>query len=119
MSFLIKNKSITEKSGPTAARKNTPIGIEAFYKFFTIEMIDLMLKRTSVKIAKILDNAPEELLSRDNFMKKTNAIETRTFIGLLIYKGLYKLNTFRIARLFSERYGPPIFSATYEKNHCN
>ena len=52
-------------------------------------------------------------------MKKATAIEILVFISLLIHKGkcllihkgLYKLNTFRITRLFSERYGLPIFSA--------
>ena len=78
-------------------------------------MIDLILEKTNAKIAKILDNAPEELLSRESLMKETFAIEIRAFIDLLI-KGLYKLKTFRIARLFSERYGPPIFSATMSWN---
>ena len=49
-------------------------------------------------------------------MKETTAMEIRAFISLFIYKGLHKLKTFRIARLFSERYGPPIFSATMSRN---
>ena len=32
----------------------------------------------------MLDNAPKELLSRDNFIKETTAMEIRAFIGLLI-----------------------------------
>lgn len=44
-------------------------------------------------------------------MKKATAIEILAFVSLHIYKGLYKLNAFRITRLFSERYGLPIFSA--------
>ena len=82
------------KPGPTATGKNTPTAIDAFYKFCTNEMIDLILERTSVKIAKILDNSPEELHSQFNFMKETGAVEICAFIGLLIYKGLYKLNTY-------------------------
>ena len=74
------------KPCPTTTDKNTPTAIDAFYKFFTNEMIDLILERTNAKIAKIMDNAPEELLSRDNFMKETTAIEIRVFISLLIYK---------------------------------
>ena len=106
---------LIKKPGPTAIGKNTPTAIDA-YKLFINEMIDLILERTNAKIAKILDNAPEELLSRESLMKETFAIEIRAFIDLLIYRGLYKLKTFRIARLFSERYGPPIFSATMSWN---
>ena len=104
------------KPGPTATGKNTLTAIDAFYKFFTNEMIAHILERTNAIIGKILESTPEKLLSRDNFMKETTAIEIRSFIGLLIYKGLYKLNTFRISRLFSERYGPPMFSGTISRN---
>ena len=90
------------KVGPTTTGKNTRTAIDAFYKFFTNEIISLILERTNAKIAKILDKAPTELLSRDNFMKGTFATEIRTFIGLLIYKGLYKLSTFRNTRIFSD-----------------
>ena len=38
-------------------------------------------------------------------MKETIAMEIRSFIGLLIYKGLYKLNTFRIAKPFQKDMG--------------
>ena len=49
-------------------------------------------------------------------MKETIAIKIRAFFRLLIYKELYKLNIFRIARIFSERYGLPIFGATMSPN---
>ena len=57
------------------------------YKFFTNKMIDLILERTNAKIANVLDNAWEELHSREN-----TAIEICAFIGLFICKGLYKLD---------------------------
>ena len=101
---------------PNHSREKHPTAIDAFHTFFTNEMIDLILERTIAKVAKIMDNAPEELLAQDNFMKETTAIEICVFISLLIYKGLYRLNTFRIARLFSERYGPPTFSSTISRN---
>ena len=104
------------KPGAIATGKNTQQQSMRFISFFTNEMVALILERINAKIAKILGNTPEELLSRDNFMKETTAIKICGFIGLLIYKGLYKLNTFRIARLFSEKYGPPIFSATMSRN---
>ena len=50
-------------------------------------MIDFILERTNAKIANILDNAWEELHSREN-----TAIEICAFIGFFICKGLYKLD---------------------------
>ena len=88
--------------------------IDAFYRFFTNEMIDLILHRTNAKIVNIGDNAPEELLYRGNFMKETTTTKIGAFIGLLIYNELYKVSTFKIARL--ERYGAPILSTTMSWN---
>ena len=74
------------KPGPIATDKKITTAIDAFYNFFTSEIVDITVERTNAKIAKILDNAPEELLSRDSFMKETTAIEICAFIGFLIYK---------------------------------
>ena len=38
------------------------------------------------------------------------------FIGLLLCHGSYKLNTMGIRKLFSDTYGPPIFSAVMSHN---
>ena len=120
MNFLVKTRSITEDANDERMfwLENQAQPLQAqiphqqsmhFINVFTSKIIDPILKRTNAKTAKICDNAPEELLSKDTFMKETTP--THTFIGLFIYKGFYKLNMFRITRLLSERYGPPIFSA--------
>ena len=102
------------KPGQTATGRYTRNVIDAFYKFSTNEMIDLILHRTNTKIVKIGDNAPEGLLCRGNFMKETTTTKIGAFIGLLIYNELYKVNTFKIARL--EIYGAPILSTTMSWN---
>ena len=102
------------KPGQTATGRYTQNVIDAFYKFSTNEMIDLILHRTNTKIVKIGDNAPEGLLYRGNFMKETTTTKIGAFIGLLIYNELYKVNTFKIARL--EIYGAPILSTTMSWN---
>ena len=102
------------KPGQTATGRYTRNVIDAFYKFSTNEMIDLILHRTNTKIVKIGDNAPEGLLYRDNFMKETTTTKIGAFIGLLIYNDLYKVSTFKIARL--ERHGAPILSTTKSWN---
>jgi len=45
-------------------------------------------------------------------MRFTTIEEMQAFLGLMLYRGLYNLNTFLYKRLFSEQNGPPIFSAT-------
>ena len=42
--------------------------------------MDLIIQKTTTKIGKFLDNALEKLLSQDNFIKRTTAIEIRAFI---------------------------------------
>ena len=44
-------------------------------------------------------------------MKEVTVEEIYAFIGLYIYRGLYKL------KLFTNDFGPPIFSATMSRNH--
>ena len=43
-------------------------------------------------------------------------MELKAFIGHFLYRGLYKLNTMGIRKLFSDSYGPPVFSAVMSRN---
>ena len=49
-------------------------------------------------------------------MKKVTVEKVYAFIGLYLYRGLYKLNTLSAAKLFSNDFGPSIFSAIMSKN---
>jgi len=49
-------------------------------------------------------------------MKLTNTEELYAFLGLCLYRGLYKLNTLSVNKLFSNNYGPPLFSAVMSRN---
>ena len=49
-------------------------------------------------------------------MKEVTVEEIYAFIGLHLYRGLYKLNTLSVDKLFSNDFGPPIFSATMSIN---
>lgn len=104
------------KPGPTAKSKNTATPVDAFYMYFTNDMIDVIIKRTNEKIDTIICSASEETIKKCPFVKKITPLEVRAFIGLMLYRGLYKLNTFTVRKLFSDRYGPPIFSATMSRH---
>ena len=49
-------------------------------------------------------------------MKVVSEMEVKAFIGLFLYRGLYKLNTMGIQKLFSDSHGPPTFSAVMSRN---
>lgn len=102
--------------GPLPVANITNKPVVAFSKYITNEIIDLIVRHTNEKITILVSNASTELLSKNPFLKITTTLEIRAFFGLMLYRGLYKLNTFTVQRLFSERYGPPIFSATMSRN---
>ena len=84
--------------------------------YLTDEMIDLIVRHTNRKITNLISNASEESLTKHPFIKVTTTLEIRALIGLMLYRGLYQLNTFTVQRLFSDRYGPAIFGATMTRN---
>ena len=84
--------------------------------YLTDEMIDLIVRHTNRKITNLISNASEESLTKHPFIKVTTTLEIRALIGLMLYRGLYQLNTFTVQRLFSDRYGPAIFGATMARN---
>lgn len=49
-------------------------------------------------------------------MKECTVVEMSAFIGLFLYRGLWKQNTINIKKLFSQMYGPPICAATMSRN---
>ena len=89
-----------------------------FLLFITHEMLADVLHHTNEKIDSLL----AKLLADFNkdfkylFVKKASEMELKAFIGLSLYRGLYKLNTMGIRKLFSDSCGPPIFSAVMPRN---
>ena len=49
-------------------------------------------------------------------MKDVSEMELKAFKGLFLYRGLYKLNTMGIRKLFSDSYGSLIFSTVISRN---
>ena len=47
---------------------------------------------------------------------EVSQMELKALIGLLLYCGLWKLNTMGIRKLFSDSYGPPMFSVVMSRN---
>ena len=77
-----------------------------------------MFYHTNEKIDSLLAKLPTDF-NKDfkySFVKEVSEMELKAFIGLFLYRGLYKLNTMGIQKLFSDSYGPPMFSAVMSCN---
>ena len=108
---------IRGREGFAPFAKDTRTNKEAFEHFITRDIIHKVVNYTTLKIEKLVAELPDDF---DNnkypFIKPTIPSEISAFVGLFLYRGLYKLNTISINKLFSTNYGPPIFSATMSRN---
>ena len=80
-------------------------------------MLADVLHHTNKKINPLLAKLPADF-NKDfkySFVKEVSEMELKAFIGLFLYRGLYKLNTMGIRKLFSEKL-PPIFCAVMSRN---
>jgi hypothetical protein len=81
--------------------------------------VTTIVECTSIKIGRCIAKLPENFVaenSKYSFMRETTVAEMYALIGLYLYRGLYKLNTISIDKLFSNKFGPPLFSATMSRN---
>ncbi|CAB4002415.1 Hypothetical predicted protein [Paramuricea clavata] len=110
---------ITGRQGPQPKARVTPTPRAAFELFFTEDIMATIVSCTSRKIRSFISTLPDNFVSQNSkyaYVKETCVDELYAIIGLYIYRGLYKLNTVSVDKLFSNTYGPPIFSATMSRN---
>ena len=110
---------ITERPGPRPKATQTPTQKAAFNLFFKEDIMSTIVLCTNRKIRSFFSTLPENFVAENNkyaFIKETCIDELYAIIGLYIYRGLYKLNTLSVDKLFSNEYGPPIFSAAMSRN---
>ena len=92
--------------------------IDHFLLFITHEILADVLHHTNKKIDSLLAKLPADF-NKDvkySFVKEVSEMELKAFIGLFLYRGLYKLNTVAIRKLFSDSYVPPMFSVVMSRN---
>ena len=110
---------ITGRQGPQPKAQNAPSPRTAFELFFTADIVQSIVLHTNTKVQNTLSKLPDNLVAQDSrysSMKEVTVEEIYAFIGLYLYHGLYKLNTLSVDKLFSNDFGPPIFSATMSRN---
>ena len=90
---------------------------EAFGIFVTPDMINIIVENTNRKITNIINKLPIGFNNnfKYSYVRLVNTEEIYAFIGLMLYRGLYQLNTISVQKLFSAEYGPPTFSATMSR----
>ena len=106
---------IAGPQGVLPKAKNATTPREAFELFFTPAMIDNIVKYSNDKIERTIQKiTPEVIAQKGNgsVVKLCTQTEIHAFIGLLLYRGLWKQNTLSITKLFSLKYGPAIYAAT-------
>ena len=96
---------------------------DSFNLLFDAQMFDLLLRETNACIQKKLDTlrATKEHLfqsSKYPYLAENSPLEMRALIGFMYFRGLYGLNHHRMDILFSDKAGPPIFSAIFSKNRA-
>ena len=81
-------------------------------------MLADVLHHINKKIDSVLAKLPADFHNdfKYSFVKEVTEIELKAFIGLFLYRGLCKLNTMGIRKLFSDSYRPPTFSAAMSRN---
>ena len=115
---LCRHNIIRGPVGLKNAASKAKTEIDHFLLFITHEMLADVLYHTNKKIDSLLAKLPADF-NKDfkySFVKEVSEMELKAFIGLFLYRGLYKLNTMGIRKLFSDSYGPPMFSAVMSRN---
>ena len=108
---------IRGRQGVAPVAKDTRDNREVFEHFINGDMIYKLVTYTNQNIDKLISELPDDFDRIKNpFVRTTVPSEITAFIELFIYRGLYKLNTISITKLFSTKYGPPIFSATMSRS---
>ncbi|CAB3979196.1 Hypothetical predicted protein [Paramuricea clavata] len=110
---------ITGRKGPQRKAIVTPTPRAGFELFFTEDIMATIVSCTNRKIRSFISTVPDNFVSQNSkytYVKEACVDELYAIIGLYVYRGMYKLNTISVDKLFSNTYGPPIFSATMSRN---
>ena len=94
---------------------------DAFDLLFDEEMFSLIESKVNEKIktrTEALTKQKEHLFESSKYpwIKPTNIFELRALIGLLYFRGLFGMNQHSLHRLFSDKAGHPVFSATMSRD---
>lgn len=104
---------ITTRPGPRGRARGIQDPEQAWRLFFSDEMIDLVVRHTNKKIDETRKSLQAETLSKKGpTYSPTTTEEVTAFLGLMYTRGLLGQNLHSAQRVFHEKTGHPVFSAT-------
>ena len=109
----VANTSKRSARSEKGCRNNTSI-IEIWKQFITMEIVNLILHYTNLKINAFLDTLDQE--KKPYYACATEATELLAFFGFFYARGLLHHNLMDIENLFSEKVGHQIYSSTISLN---
>ena len=94
--------------------------MDAFDLVLDVELFSLIESKTNKRIRKrteTLTKYKKHLFKSSKYpwIKPTNIFELCALIGLLYFRGLFGMNHHSLNIIFSDKAGPPIFSATMSR----
>ena len=101
---------------------DTPL--KCFHLFFTESMISTITKHTNESIARYTWDTDRDTDSQANltqsskytWVRLTDSVEMKAYIGLCYLRGLFQQNNWDYKRIFANMIGHPVFSATMSAN---
>ena len=110
---------VKEKQAPrTREARSCKTPREVFDLFITRSMVDTLVQSTNKRIQETINKLGDALEDDDTkpFVRTTDAEEIYALFGLFYFRGLLGVNLKAVHRLFSDRYGHPVFGGTISRN---
>ena len=110
---------VKEKQAPrTREARSCKTPREVFDLFITHSMVDTVVQSTNKRIQETINKLGDALEDDDTkpFVRTTDAEEIYALFGLFYFRGLLGVNLKAVHRLFSDRYGHPVFGGTMSRN---
>ena len=110
---------VSNAPGPTAdAKRHSEDELKTWELFFTEDILKLIVKHTNEAIDRLVSKL-ENVCHKDTYLKNTDVIEIRAFIGLLYIRGATKKNLMVVQNMFMHKSSPEIFQACMSYRRFN
>ena len=111
---IIKEETISMRPDVKRAAALCMTPLSAWSWYFSDDLISELVNSTNKRIQNMMEIAHER---RSLYYQQfTDGTEIKAFIGLVYMRGVLQFNHLNLRVLFSEKVGPPIFTATMSIN---
>ena len=109
---------IRNQPGPSPQAKQCINLAQLFDQFITDDMINGIVQYTNSKIDSVIADHPqwESNIKRYSYLKHTDPLEIRAWIGLLYTRAVLRQNLISVKRLYQHQHANPIFKSIMSEN---